>query len=150
MKSTAVHGAGPVESRRASRTAAASFGMVILLIIQYILGISYNLYGTAPTASKSISYFSSPVLAAHVILGTLLIVAAVYLAVIAIRARERLAASLSVIGLLAILGAWINGNEFAANGQSGYSMAMGVLMAVALLCYAVNVGVRVFGRVRAE
>lgn len=54
----------------------ASSGLVILLLAQYVLGIAYNLYGTAPTATKTVKMFSS-----------------------------------------------------------GYSMAMAVLTAVALLCY---------------
>lgn len=124
--------------------------MVILRIIQYVLGITYNLYGTAPTASRKLSFFSSPLLGAHVTVGTLLVLAAIYLAVTAIRARARLAVSMSVTGLLAILAAWVNGSEFAQEGKSGYSMAMGALMAVALLCCAVNVSVGVFGGRRAE
>ena len=45
--------------------------------LQFILGMIYNLYGTAPTAAKSVGMFSSPVLALHVILFFLLVIAAV-------------------------------------------------------------------------
>jgi hypothetical protein len=47
----------------------ASFGAVTMLIIEFVLGMIYNLYGTAPTASKSIGLFSSPVLALHVVMS---------------------------------------------------------------------------------
>ncbi|MDQ2812443.1 MAG: hypothetical protein M3Z75_11385 [Actinomycetota bacterium] len=46
------------EARRAPRSArriiSVSFGLVILLIIQYVLGIGYNLYGTMPTVSRKV------------------------------------------------------------------------------------------------
>ena len=42
---------------RAQRIRAASLGLVILVIAQYVLGISFSLYGTAPTASKKVDAF---------------------------------------------------------------------------------------------
>jgi heme A synthase len=118
----------------------ASFGLVILLVIQYILGLANNLYGTTPTATRDISEFSSPLLAVHVINGTLLILAAIWLVVAAVRARIRLAIITSGIGLLSVLAAFYGGESFIhKGGASGYSMLMGVMMAVALLCYVVNV-----------
>jgi hypothetical protein len=137
------HGTVPVPDRPARRIAITSFGLMILLLIQYVLGIAYNLYGTAPTAAKKITAFSSPLLAAHVIVGTLLVLAAVYAVVSSIRARARLAILTSAIGLLSLIAAWASGSAFAQNGNSRFSMAMGVLTAVALLCYLVNV--RAFG-----
>jgi hypothetical protein len=137
----ATHETTRVPSRRAGRIPGASFGLLILLIIQYLLGIGYNLYGTAPTASKKIDAFSSPLLALHAILGTVLILAAIYLVVGAVRARIQLAVFTSLIGLLSLIAAWVSGSVFAQKGASGYSMAMGVMTAVALLCYAVKVRV---------
>ena len=130
-------------SRQAGRIGRSSFGLVIMLIIQYVLGIAYNLYGTAPTAHKSIGLFSSPLLAAHVIVGILLFLAAAELLVQAIRARIQVALITSVIGLLSIIGAGISGSGFTRSGASGASMGMAVATAVALLCYAFNV--RIFG-----
>jgi uncharacterized membrane protein len=112
---------------------------VILLLAQYVLGIGYSLYGTAPTATKKLKPFSSPLLAAHVVLGTLLIVVAIYLVVVSVRARTLVAAMASIIGLASIIAAWISGSAFTQKGASGYSMAMGVLTAVALTCYVLNV-----------
>ena len=55
-------------------------------------------------------------------------------------ARARLAMITSGIGLLSVLAAFYGGEEFIhKGGTSGYSMLMGVTMAVALLCYVVNV-----------
>lgn len=128
-----------VPGSRAQRIRAASLGLVILLVIQYVLGLSYNLYGTMPTTTKEITEFSSPLLAVHVIVGTLLILAAIYLVVVTVRARARVAVTTSVIGLLSVLASFVGGESFIHKGASGYSMLMGVMMAVALLCYVVNV-----------
>ena len=73
------------------------------------------------------------------IVGILLVLAAIYLVVAAVRARVRLAIITSGIGLLAVLAAFDGGEAFIQKGASGYSMLMGVMMAVALLCYVVNV-----------
>src|SRR5215469_9165735 len=74
------------ESQTAQRTAAqagrlrmASFGALTMLILQFVLGTAYNLYGTAPTVSKPVGIFSSPLLAIHVILGILIVIAAIAL-----------------------------------------------------------------------
>lgn len=139
MATAATGEASRVSGRKRSRIAGASFGLVILLVIQYVLGISYNLYGTMPTTTRRITEFSSPLLAVHVINGTLLILVAIYLVVVAVRARARLAMTTSGIGLLSVLAAYEGGEEFIQKGQSGYSMLMAVMMAVALLCYVVNV-----------
>lgn len=144
---TTVQDPSHVAARREGRISAASFGLVILLLAQYVLGIAYNLYGTAPTATKTIKSFSSPLLAAHVLLGTLLIVVAIYLVVASVRARTRITAITSIIGLVSLIAAWISGSAFTQKGASGYSMAMGVLTAVALTCYVINVyGLGVNGR----
>jgi hypothetical protein len=102
----------------------ASFGAVTMLIIEFVLGMIYNLYGTAPTASKSIGLFSSPVLALHVVMSILLLVAAVMLLVRAIGARHRLTIWMSALGLAAIVAA-------------GASLGMSLAFAVSLACYVV-------------
>ena len=83
---TAARASAPSQASRLARLRMASLGAVTMLIIQYILGIIYNLYGTMPTAAKSIGLFSSPVLALHVIMSILLLIAAVMLLVRAIGA----------------------------------------------------------------
>jgi hypothetical protein len=127
--------------RQAGRVTAASFGLVIMLIIQYALGIAYNLYGAAPTATKKVGAFSSPLLAVHVIMGILLIIASIYLVVMAVRSRIQLAVITSVAGMLSLFGAGVTGSEFTETGGNGYSLAMGMTTAVALLCYVLNLRV---------
>jgi hypothetical protein len=109
-----------------------------MLVIQFVLGTAYSLYGTAPTTSKSVGMFSSPLLAIHVIIGILLIIAAIMLVVRAIQARHTPSIATTVAGLLVILGAFGAGSAFTRDGSNGASLAMALLAAVAMLCYAAN------------
>ena len=131
--------AGPDRTARLVRLRTSSLGAVAMLIIQFILGIIYNLYGTAPTSTKSIGLFSSPDLALHVILGILLVIAGIGQLVQAIGTRHRLAISLSAVGLVAILAAFGAGLGFSGSGAAGASLGMALAFAVALACYVVLV-----------
>jgi hypothetical protein len=134
---TATRTAGPSPASRLARVRMASFGAVTMLIIEFILGMIYNLYGTAPTASKSVGLFSSPVLALHVIMSILLLVAAVMLLVRSIGARHRLTIWMSALGLAAIVAAGFAGLGYAGNGAAGASLGMSLAFAVALASYVV-------------
>jgi len=79
---------GQAQASRLVRLRLSSLGTVIMLIVQFILGVIYNLYGTAPTSTKSIGLFSSPDLALHVILGILLVIAALGQLIRAITVRH--------------------------------------------------------------
>ena len=124
--------------KAANRLRMASFGALTMLVIQFVLGTAYSLYGTAPTSSKSVGMFSSPLLAIHVIMGILLIIAAIMLVVRAIQARHRPSIVTTVAGLLVILGAFGAGSSFVKDGSNGASLGMALLTAVAMLCYAAN------------
>lgn len=123
---------------RLERIRMASFGALTMLVTQFALGTAYSLYGTAPTSSKSVGMFSSPLLAIHVILGILLIIAAIMLVVRAIQARHTPSIATTVAGLLVILGAFGAGSSFTRDGSNGASLGMALLTAVAMLCYAAN------------
>jgi hypothetical protein len=88
---------GQAQASRLVRLRLSSLGTVIMLIVQFILGIIYNLYGTAPTSTKSIGLFSSPDLALHVILGILLVIAALGQLIRAITVRHRLSIWMSAV-----------------------------------------------------
>ena len=136
---TTAPAAGHAQASRLVRLRLSSLGAVIMLIVQFILGIVYNLYGTAPTSTKSIGLFSSPDLALHVILGILLVIAALGQLIRAIAVRHPLSVWMSAIGLLAIVAAGFAGLGFAGNGASGASLGMSLAFAVALACYVVLV-----------
>jgi len=134
---TTTRAAGPSQASRLARVRMASFGAVTMLIIEFILGMIYNLYGTAPTATKSIGLFSSPVLALHVIVAILLLIAAVMLLVRAIGTRHRLTIGLSVLGLVGIVAAGFAGLAFTSKGAAGPSLGMSLAFAVSLASYIV-------------
>src|ERR1700726_1246149 len=136
---TTARGTGQAQASRLVRLRVSSLGAVIMLIVQFVLGIIYNLYGTAPTSTKSVGLFSSPDLALHVILGILLVIAALGQLIRAIAVRHRLSVWMSAIGLVAILGAGFAGLGFAGNGASGASLGMSLAFAIALACYVVLV-----------
>lgn len=122
---------------RAERIRMASLGALTMLVLQFVLGTAYNLYGTAPANGKPVGAFSSPLLAIHVVLGILIIIAAAFLVFRAVQAKIGPAVlGASIVGLLAVLGAAGAGSAFAGNGDNGASLGMALATAVAMLCYA--------------
>ena len=136
---TTAHASGQFQAARLVRIRTSSLGAVVMLIIQFVLGIIYNLYGTAPTSAKSVGLFSSPDLALHVILGILLVIAAVGQLIRASTVRHRLSIWMSAVGLVAIVAAGFAGIGFAGDGKAGESLGMALAFAVALACYVILV-----------
>ncbi len=113
---------------------------LIMLVLQYGLGIFLNLYVAVPASDAHAGIFgeiaTAPLaLTVHALLGLALIGAAILLVVRAVAVRDRLLAVLATAGLTAIGGAFGAGEIFVKNGQSTALMAMAVLTGVALLCY---------------
>jgi uncharacterized membrane-anchored protein len=135
----ATRSARPDQAARLVRLRMSSLGVVAMLIIQFILGVIYSLYGTAPTSTKSVGLFSSPDLALHVILGILLVIAAAGQLIRAIGIRHALSLWMSAVGLVSILGAGFAGLVFTGIGASGASLGLSLAFAVALACYVVLV-----------
>ena len=113
---------------------------LIMLVVQYGLGIILNLYIAVPASDAHAGIMqeiaSGPaMLTLHALLGLGLIGAAVVLLVRAVRLDDRVIAVLAAAGLTAIGGAFASGEIFVHNGQSGASLAMALLTGVALLCY---------------
>ncbi|MGH3253887.1 MAG: hypothetical protein ACRDOU_00540 [Streptosporangiaceae bacterium] len=127
--------AGRSQADKLVRLRGSSIGLVAMLVLQFILGMIYNLYGTAPTSKKSIGLFSSPTIALHVILGLLLFVAAVFHLIRAIGARHSLSIWLSAIALVSIIGAGFAGLGFVGSGAASASLGMSLGFALALCCY---------------
>ena len=135
-------------ARRASavRTAGlrrASLAALVLLLIQYGIGIGVNLYVTVPAADQGHTISSAisngpGALTVHIVLGLLLILAAAYLVVRAIMARYGGVIVTSVIGLLALVGAAEQGAAFVDKAHASASMTMAILTGVALLCYGIS------------
>ena len=119
----------------------ASLAILILLIVQFALGISVNLYVTLPAAGHPghASWFGNgPLLALHAVTGMFLVIAAVFVLVRAIMARNRTLIATSVGGLVAIGLAFEFGASYADKLTNGYSLGMALSFAAALACYAIG------------
>jgi len=128
------------ESRQAGLR-QANLAVLILLAIQFALGIGVNLYVTLPAAGHPghASWFGNGVLLAlHAALGMFLILAAIFVLVRAIMARNATLIVTSAAGLVAILLAAYFGSGFTDKLTDGYSLGMALAMAAALVCYAVG------------
>ena len=117
-----------------------SLAALIMLVVQYGLGIILNLYIAVPASGAHAGLMqeiaSGPLmLTVHALLGLALIGAALVLLLRAVRLGDRVIAVLAAAGLTAIGGAFASGEIFVRNGQSAASLAMALLTGVALLCY---------------
>jgi len=117
-----------------------SVAALIMLVLQYGLGIILNLYVEVPASDAHAGIITeiatAPLaLTAHAILGIALIGTAILLVARAVGVRDRLLAVLATAGLTAIGGAFGTGEIFVRDGQDSASMAMAILTGMALLCY---------------
>ena len=136
----------PITGRKRIRGLRANaLAGLVMLLIEYGLGISVNLYSTLPAADKGKTLFAGlgaavgngPLLVAlHALLGTLLLITAIAVLVRASRLRARPLIALTACALLAILVAWVSGSTFVGQQRNAASLAMALGAAVAILCYA--------------
>jgi hypothetical protein len=138
--------AGP-SARQLDRLRGASMGALVMLILQFAVGMIVNLYATLPAGDNHAGLFPAigkaladgpAALTVHAVLGLLLIVSAVTLLIRAAACRQVPVIVVSAIGLLAILVAAISGARFVGNGLNSASISMAIATAVAMLCYAVS------------
>ena len=119
----------------------ATLAILIVLIVQFALGMGVNLYVTLPAAGHPghASWFGNgALLALHAALGMVLVLAAIFVLVRAIRARNATLIVTSAAGLVAILLAAFFGSGFTGKLTDGYSLGMAIAFAVALACYAIG------------
>jgi hypothetical protein len=135
------------QARRRSALRTNSAAICVMLLVQYGLGMGVNLYAQVPAADHEgglavavgRALTSQPaVLAAHTVLGLLMLAAGISVLTRAIIVRHRRAIAASAAGLAAITAAAVSGAAFVSNERAGASMAMAVLTGVALLCYLAN------------
>jgi len=119
---------------------------LVMLILELGLGVWTNLYAHLPASDHGKATFAAfggavadgPVgLALHALLGTLLIVTAVYLVVQAALVRQIAPIVLACVSLIAILAAWSSGTKFVSDAANGASFGMAVAIGVAILGYVI-------------
>ena len=129
-----------MQSRQA-RLRQAYLAIVIVLLVQFGLGIGVNLYVTLPAARHPghASWFGNgAVLALHAALGIFLLLASIFVLVRAIMARNVTLIVTSAAGLVAIFAAAFFGSGFTDKLTDGYSLGMAMATAAALVCYAIG------------
>lgn len=140
---------GSTEVRGSTRAAhlevarRTALGMGIAVVVQYALGIWVNLYVTVPARDQGGGLLTAigralangPVaLGIHAGLGLLLVVGSISLVVRSVLSRNRALIVLSVLFLLALLGAASSGASFVDSGRDSASASMAMLTGVALIC----------------
>lgn len=110
------------------------------LIVQYILGITANLFVQFPDTKKESVLWefakSQWAVLSHIILGALLFIGACVFMVRAVRSKNKQWIISASVGLVAILVAGIMGAKFVPTQEDGYSFTMAVAFIVALISYA--------------
>jgi len=128
--------------------------MLIVLVVQFLLGMATNLFVTVPTShpganppeyftgvAQSVTWaiFHGPLLLVpHAILGLLLVVFGFRFMLVAIRSRHRPTVITAVIGAIAILGAGFNGGSYLNYHEDFSSMIMASFFAIAVTSYAIG------------
>jgi ABC-type Co2+ transport system permease subunit len=123
-----------------ARVRRISLAVLVLVVVEYGLGMYVNLYVAIPSADHGSSLTSEiangpVVLTIHAVIGLLLGLAAIGLLVQAIMSRHWGAIALSAVGLIMLGGADLSGVSFTSSGKAIDSMAMSVDTGLALLCY---------------
>jgi hypothetical protein len=132
--------AATIDARQA-RLRQASLGILIVIVVQFALGMGVNLYVTLPAAGHpghSSWFGNGPLLALHAALGLFLMISAIVVLVRAITARNGTLIVTSAAGLVAVLLAAFFGSSFTDKLTNGYSLGMALATAVALACYAIG------------
>jgi hypothetical protein len=124
---------------------ANSLAALVMLVIEFALGVVVNLYATLPAADAGKTLFSAfgaavtdgPVaLTLHALLGTLLLITGISAVVRAALLRGGVLITITGVALLAILLAWLSGTRFVGDSGNGESLIMALATGVAIICYA--------------
>lgn len=134
----------PINSKRINALRANSLAALVMLVLEFGLGVVVNLYATLPKSDNGATFLtalgdaigSGPLsLAIHAVLGSLLLISGIVCIVRA--ALTRIASTLvfSIIGLFGILAAWGSGVGFIGTQADSASLAMAIATGVAILSY---------------
>src|SRR5262245_66106646 len=134
-----------------ARVRRGSMAVLVLLVVEYGIGMYLNVYVAIPRGDHGRSVGSAlangpAVFSVHAAAGLLLALGALGVFVEAVMARHPVAIASSALGLFALAFASAPGASFASSGDPADSMGMAVLAGVGLLCYAANLYVLKIGR----
>lgn len=118
-------------------------GTVVLLALQYLLGMWVNLFGPVPPTNDlgaALSYTGDPAFTAHVALAVLLLTLGIVIVFVSFREETRVGLRIMVLlGLLSIFWASVAGVQFVRSGFSSNtaSFSMALAFIVATSCYGI-------------
>ncbi len=121
------------------RLTGHAIGMIILLVIQYLLGMATSLFVVFPDTGHegqlwAFAWKQIP-LASHIIVGFLLLFGTIALLVRAIRLKIQSWILPATIGLIAVIGSIFFGSVFISSQKDMYSFIMATGFIIALLSY---------------
>jgi hypothetical protein len=113
---------------------------LVLLVIQYVLGMIANLEvqfpGNLPGGDAwSWVWSNSLIIQLHIYIGTLLLVVALVALILSIVARNLVGIIAAVVGLAMIIFAWLSGVAFLASQQNTLSLWMALGFIGAFVAY---------------
>ncbi|MGH2345269.1 MAG: hypothetical protein ACRDG4_08585 [Chloroflexota bacterium] len=124
---------------------AASFAALVMLLIEYGLGIWVSLYADLPASAKGkgiLAAFGSAVTAGpagltlHALFGVALLAAGISGVVRAALLRRPQLIAIAVAALVALVIAALDGARFVGDTTNGSSFGMALFAGVAVSCYA--------------
>lgn len=126
-----------------ARLRRGSLGVLVLLVVEYAIGMYVSLYATVPAADHNGglggAIANGPAsLSLHAVLGLLLGLGTLGVAWQSIVVRRWDLIATSLVGLLSTVLAAVAGTGFTSTGDDSASMAMATLTGVAMLCYAIS------------
>ena len=133
----------PTVLRRLSGIRINAFAALVMLIVQYSLGIWVTLYGQRPSSNSGFwgafvdSIVKGPLaVSIHAALGTLIVLSSLTLVFRTIRVHHGRWMAPAFLGLAAVVIAWLSGTRFvAAGGTLETSLGMGLATGGAMLMY---------------
>jgi hypothetical protein len=109
---------------------------LVLLVLQYILGMMANLEVQLPSGNAVSWVFRNSILIQlHIYIGTLLIVVALVALVLSLVARHPVGIVAAVAGLALLVFAWLSGVQFLATQQNDLSLRMALGFMGAFIAY---------------
>jgi heme A synthase len=128
-----------MEMEHRGRLNTQAMVLIVFLVVQYVLGMAANLFVQFPQNADAGELWgfawSQALVAAHIVIGTLMVIGAIVLVVRSLIRKNRSWIVFSIIGLLAILAAALTGATFISTQSDAYSYSMSLAFIVALAAY---------------
>ncbi|MDE1871333.1 MAG: hypothetical protein KGI06_03775 [Candidatus Micrarchaeota archaeon] len=131
-----------MDSKWRARIRRAALGILVFLVIQFVLGMTMNLFTSFPTypgnAVQPADYVpllaGHPILLAHYVIGILVFIGSIAVVGMSFASKDRKLSAISAIGFLGMLIAFASGIQFLVtaftNDIYSYTMSLGFIVAV--------------------